>query len=297
MEHSTTLMEVQRTSTDMARDLASLHAATLTTATELKQKQEATTATLNQHTTAFDAMQQSMITMQAMMVNIQAHLQCQQPPAAQTGQPQTQPQMGQPQTQPLMGQPQAQAQMGQPLAHAQVGQPQTQAHELQTAVTPDEPPAQLNTDPIVITAPTENAAVPTELAIPEEPVASIPSTVFQFGVIRQPDGLPPAPPAAITTAAATAAAVIAVPDSGFVPGALQVPRRKPQSLGATMDMTTAAEKRRVLGRSPTDEDPTETKQRLKGTDADIDFSDANAPDATSTAQEHTQHKDATAPQG
>ena len=74
--------------------------------------------------------------------------------------------------------------------------------------------------------PPEGTAVPTELSTPEEPAAGTPNVIFQFGVMRQPDGLPAAPPVAAKAAAATAASSIAVPESGFASGALQPPRRK-----------------------------------------------------------------------
>ena len=64
-----------------------------------------------------------------------------------------------------------------------------------------------------------------------------------------------------------------------------------------MEVTSSAAKRRVLGRSSTDEDPTETKQRVLDNDADIQIEDNTAQDVKSTAPEQTHHADANALQG
>ena len=64
-----------------------------------------------------------------------------------------------------------------------------------------------------------------------------------------------------------------------------------------MDVTPVAEKRRVLGSSSTDEDPTETEQRALDTEIENDLAETALQDQSVEAPVQTQHAAAEAPLG
>ena len=250
IEQGAKFMDIQRVSTNMQLEPTALHSATLVTAAENKIKQEVAATTLNW-----------------IVALLQAQATAPQPPAPLTTAPINTAQAAPPTA---------------PQTAPNITAPAQDSTATDTAPAHDVPAPAPQTAPRTApstTAPAQHSTATDTAPADDVPQTSAPTskTVFRFGGVIQPDGLPVPPQSlAATTAAAPAASDKAVPESDFASGAIEAPRRKlPPVTPATMEVTPQTEKRRVLTRSPTDEDPTETKQRTLDEDIAQDAADSH----------------------